>query len=305
MDISLFRDLDRLKQTGNFSRAAMQVNLSQPAFSRRIKALETWVGTTLVDRSRQPVSLTESGAQILEAGMQALSRIESERNQIREAQLLPDRYVTTFAAQHSISWRFYPAWLQAFEDAYGPVLSSLRADDLPNCLRVLKKGEVDFVIAYQHRSIEYDSSAESILIGSDKLIPVCKPKMDGTPMFDFDNPDVETPFLEYGDSTPIGAQLKPILLSQGLTHRLRTVYENSMGGALRIRARSGDGVAWLSQSLVQPDLENKLLVRIGDPDWDVELDIRLYRNANNLNQVTRSIWSFLKGRQAEPMVTMD
>ena len=169
----------------------------------------------------------------------------------------------------------------------------------------IHESEVDFVIGYQHRSIEYDSSAESILIGSDKLIPVCKPKKDGSPMFDFGNPDVETPFLEYGDSTPIGAQLKPILISQGLTHRLRTVYENSMGGALRIRARSGDGVAWLSQSLVQPDLENKLLVRIGDPAWDVDLDIRLYRNADNLNQITRSIWSFLKGRQAEPMVTMD
>ena len=134
------------------SQAAALVNLSQPAFSRRIKALETWVGATLVDRSHQPVSLTDAGVQMLEAGLQALARIERERSQIREAQSLPDKYIVTFAAQHSIGWRFYPAWLQALEETYGPILSRLRADDLPNCLRDLDKGDVDFVVAYQSKS---------------------------------------------------------------------------------------------------------------------------------------------------------
>jgi len=118
MDTSLFRDLQRLRQTGNFSQAAVLGNLSQPAFSRRIKALEAWVGATLVDRTRHPVRLTEAGTQMLEAGLQALSRIEQERSQILEAQSLPDKYVVTFAAQHSISWRFYPAWLLSLEEAY-------------------------------------------------------------------------------------------------------------------------------------------------------------------------------------------
>ena len=62
--------------TGNFSQAAELSNISQPAFSRRIKTLEAWVGVTLIDRSRQPVKLTEAGTQMLEAGLQALTRIE-------------------------------------------------------------------------------------------------------------------------------------------------------------------------------------------------------------------------------------
>ena len=107
MDILLFKDLERLGMTGNFSQAAELSNISQPAFSRRIKALESWVGAVLVDRSRQPVKLTEAGRQILEAGLQSIARIEQERSQIIEAQASPDKYIVTFGAQHSISWRFF------------------------------------------------------------------------------------------------------------------------------------------------------------------------------------------------------
>lgn len=312
MDIDLFRDLERLKLTGNFSQAAVLANLSQPAFSRRIRALEAWVGVTLADRSRQPVRLTEAGQQMLEAGLQALSRIETERGQILEAQSLPDKYVVTFGAQHSIGWRFFPAWLQALEQTFGPFLSRLRADDLPGCMRDLQSGDIDFVIAYHSHSaglsrVAQGQSApwgkphgvlESLVIGADKLIPVCRPGSDGRPLFRFHGQSVEMPFLRFGDGAPISRHLEPLLREKSLAGRLRTVYENSMAGALRIRAQAGDGVAWLPRSLVAPDLENGLLVRTGEPDWDVKLDIRLYRDKERTNRVTRSIWSFLDVRQS-------
>jgi len=264
MDTTLFQDLERLWQTGNFSQAAALGNLSQPAFSRRIKSLAGWVGATLVARSHQPVSLTEAGVQMLEAGLQALARIEHERSQILEAQSLPDKYIVTFAAQHSIGWRFYPAWLQALEETYGPVLSLLWADDLPNCLRDLGNGDVDFVIAYQRKDTAAANLLASVSIGSDYLIPVCKPDAEGRPVFSFATPEIEMPFLRFGDAAPIGSHLEPLLVAQNLHGRLRTVYENSMAGALRIRARAGDGVAWLPKSLVAPDLESGFLVRTGE-----------------------------------------
>ncbi|WP_176445321.1 LysR family transcriptional regulator [Maliponia aquimaris] len=304
MDVDLFRDLDRLRQTGNFSQAAALGHLSQPAFSRRIKSLEEWVGARLVDRSRQPVKLTEAGAQILEAGLQALARIEHERSQILEAQSLPDKYVVTFGAQHSIAWRFYPAWLQALEEAHGPLLSRLRADDLPSCLRDLKNGDVDFVMAYARRDAPASPAADSIMVGEDRLVPVCKPDAAGLPLFRFDDtPGVRMPFLRFGDTAPIGAHLEPLFAQKRLHDRLRTVYENSMTGALRIRARAGDGVAWLPQSLVAPDLASGILVRTGDPDWDVDLSIRLFRNAARTNRTTRAVWSFLEVRQSVSLVS--
>lgn len=304
MDMFLFRDLERLQRTGNFSQAAALSNLSQPAFSRRIKSLETWVGATLVDRSRQPVSLTNAGDRMLEAGLQALTRIEQERNQIVELQTLPEKYVVTFGAQHSIGWRFYPDWLKALEFAYGPVMSRLRADDLPNCMRDLQNGDVDFVIAYADKKEPLRSLVGSIMIGEDQLVPVCKPNADGSPLFDFEAEGVKMPFLRFGDTAPIGKNLEPLFAKYAISDRLRTVYENSMAGALRIRAQAGDGVAWLPKSLVMPDLASGILVRTGDPEWVVDLSIRLLRNKERSNKVTRAIWTFLEVRQPISLVSV-
>jgi DNA-binding transcriptional LysR family regulator len=308
MDITRFRDLERLSQTGNFSQAAELNNLSQPAFSRRIKALETWVGVTLVDRSRQPVRLTAAGLQMLEAGLQAFARIEAERSQILESQSLPDRYVVTFAAQHSIGWRFFPAWMQALEESYGPILSRLRADDLPNCLRDLKRGQVDFVVAYlgtdpngpDHAEV---GSFDGVSIGTDRLIPVCKPMSDGTPLFEFDDDETAVPLLRFGDAAPLGRHVDRLLTSRNIGSRLKTVYENSMTGALRIRARDGTGVAWLPESLVAPDLSTGLLVRTGQPHWTVDLEIKLLRSKAGSNRLTRSLWSFLEVRQSVSLLS--
>lgn len=302
MDVTLFRDLERLQRTGNFSQAAALGHLSQPAFSRRIKSLEAWVGATLVDRSHQPVTLTEAGAQMLEAGLQACARIEQERSQILEAQSLPDKYVVTFGAQHSVGWRFFPEWFQALEEAYGPILSRLRADDLPNCMRELKSGDLDFVIAYQGQDTTPSSAFASVLIGKDQLIPVCKPDQDGHPMFQFDKADVEMPYLRFGNAAPISEHLQPLFENQGLNSRLRVVYENSMAGALRIRARAGDGVAWLPRSVVSPDLDAKLLVCTGASEWQIDLEIRLFANPEQSNRMTRSIFSFLEVRQNVPLL---
>lgn len=306
MDLTWFRDLSHLARTGNFSRAAQLSNVSQPALSRRIKAMEAWVGALLVDRSRHPVVLTGAGMQMLEAGQQALARLDSERKSIREAQSLPDRDVVTFAAQHSIAWRFYPTWLQAFEDTYGPIISRLRADDLPNCLQDLEAGTVDFVLAYASRrasAVASSRDVDSVRIGRDSLIPVSKAGADARPMFDIDRKQPATiPYLRFGAAAPISQHLAPLLEARNIQNKLQMVYENSMAGALRIRAREGIGIAWLPKSLVAPDLETGILVLAGGKKWEVALDIKLYRVRRHANTITNKIWSFLERRQDKPLL---
>ncbi|MDX2203365.1 MAG: LysR family transcriptional regulator [Hyphomicrobiaceae bacterium] len=309
MNLSWVRDLEHLAQTGNFSRAAKLSHLSQPALSRRIKALEDWAGASLVDRSRHPVKLTGAGVQILEAGQQALSRLESERTGIREAQALPDRYTVKFAAQHSIGWRFYPAWLQSFESAFGPLMSRLRADDLPNCLQDLETGAVDFVVAYASRKaspIAGFRDIEGVRIGRDLLIPVARRGADGRPMFTLDRRNsVGIPFLRFGVTAPISQHIEPLLRTSGLRARLQVVYENSMGGALRIRVRDGTGLAWLPESLVAPDLEAGVLAQAGASRWQIPLDIMLYKMRQQENALIGKIWRFLKAREDSPLLSSE
>ena len=306
VNLSWFDDLGTLAQTGNFSRAAQLQNISQPAFSRRIKALEAWVGIKLVDRGQHPVMLTSAGQQMLEASKQALERIRYERAQILEARMVPDKYVVRFGAQHSIGWRFFPAWLQAFENVYGALISRLRADDLQICVDDLSNGEIDFAIAYESaysKNTSHGFTLESIRIGTDSLVPVCKPDSDNTPLFRFDQgKGSKVPWLRFGESAPISRHIDPLLDSLKIRNKLFPIYENSMAGALRIRARDGDGVAWLPQSLVAPDLEAGLLVVTGKANWKIDLEIRLLRNSEFTNITTRRIWAFLATRQEVPLL---
>src|SRR6267154_2473908 len=61
MEMKWLEDFLSLVDTRNFTRSAELRFTTQPAFSRRIKSLEEWVGTTLLNRSSQPISLTSAG----------------------------------------------------------------------------------------------------------------------------------------------------------------------------------------------------------------------------------------------------
>ena len=65
MELYWLQDFLALVRTGNFSKAAMERHVTQSAFSRRIQALEDWVGAPLFDRSGHPVELTGAGQQLL------------------------------------------------------------------------------------------------------------------------------------------------------------------------------------------------------------------------------------------------
>ena len=54
MDLNWLRDFESLARTRNFTRAATERNITQSAFSRRIKALESWVGSPMVNRATYP-----------------------------------------------------------------------------------------------------------------------------------------------------------------------------------------------------------------------------------------------------------
>ena len=58
MNLSWLDDFAALAASGNFSRAADERHMTQPAFSRRVRALEEWLGVDLFDRSSQPAKLT-------------------------------------------------------------------------------------------------------------------------------------------------------------------------------------------------------------------------------------------------------
>ncbi len=61
MDFQQLKNYLVLCDTLNFRKAAVQINIVQPALSRQIQLLENEIGATLFDRSKRTVTLTEAG----------------------------------------------------------------------------------------------------------------------------------------------------------------------------------------------------------------------------------------------------
>src|SRR5258706_13018384 len=107
MELIWFEDYLALAETLNFSRAAEARHVTQPAFSRRIRALEGWIGAALFTRTTHAVALTSAGehfqnqAEVLTRGVHQL------RRDTLEVSCRGDR-VPSIAATHELSCTFIP-----------------------------------------------------------------------------------------------------------------------------------------------------------------------------------------------------
>ncbi|MET1083646.1 MAG: LysR family transcriptional regulator [Burkholderiales bacterium] len=75
MELAWLEDFLALVDCGNFSRAAERRHVTQPAFSRRVRALEAWVGAALFDRRTHAVALTRAGERFRPVAEEALRRL--------------------------------------------------------------------------------------------------------------------------------------------------------------------------------------------------------------------------------------
>ena len=86
MDSRLLTHFLALMDTGNFARAAEQVHLSQPAFSRSIQQLEAQLGVTLFDRGRQgaqPTPFARAALPHVRQTLSALSALQQEMDALK------------------------------------------------------------------------------------------------------------------------------------------------------------------------------------------------------------------------------
>lgn len=72
-------------ETGNISRAAQKIFLTQPALSRQIKSLEDEIGQCLLERQAHSVRLTPVGEVLLEEARELLQRADILLDRVRSA----------------------------------------------------------------------------------------------------------------------------------------------------------------------------------------------------------------------------
>src|SRR5258706_587636 len=114
LEIKWLEDFLSLAESGSFSRSAEQRHVTQPAFSRRIRALENWVGAELIDRTSYPTKLTAAGEAFRERAAEIVQDVFDTRATLRgQRPIAAD--TLSFAVPHALSLNFYPKWLTKLE----------------------------------------------------------------------------------------------------------------------------------------------------------------------------------------------
>ncbi|MCV5372119.1 LysR family transcriptional regulator, partial [Escherichia coli] len=97
-----------LEKCRNFSQAAVSRHVSQPAFSRRIRALEQATGVELFNRQVTPLQLSEQGKIFHSQIRHLLQQLESNLAELRGGSDYAQRKIK-IAAAHSLSLGLLPS----------------------------------------------------------------------------------------------------------------------------------------------------------------------------------------------------
>ena len=295
MNLTWLDDFFALAASGNFSRAAEERHMTQPAFSRRIRALEEWVGTDLFDRSSQPARLTAAGEWFRDTAHDLtarVARVPGEARAVAEAQSTALR----FAATHALSFTFVTGWLHRLESRTTVGTITLISDVFARCEAMLLESRVQFVMSHAHPQSSSELLVQGfpfVRVGSDRLIPVSAPDATGSPHHSLAHATTEhpLPLLSYSAESGLGRILREVRGAALERCPAHSVFTAHLASVLRSMALDGRGIAWLPRTLVVDDLASGRLVEAAPGDWTIDLEIRLYRDRSPLGKAAEEFWA--------------
>jgi LysR family transcriptional regulator, hypochlorite-specific transcription factor HypT len=301
MDTKWLEDFVSLAGTRSFSRSAQLRHVTQPAFSRRIQALEAWAGVDLVDRSIFPTRLTAAGETFLAQAHELLAGLQATRNLMRAHQNSGDDMID-FALPHTLAFAFFPTWLLELRRSFPQLKTRLIALNVHDAVLRLTEGHCDLLLAYDHPSQPLQLSAERyemLTLGRETLAPFARADAEGRPLWRLPGSAAsKLPFLSYASGAYMSRLVDHILKSAPQPSHLNLVYETDMAESLKAMALEGHGLAFLPASSVRKELRAKRLAPAGDPDaWQLTMEVRLVRerpaSARAVKAGAQALWEHL------------
>jgi DNA-binding transcriptional LysR family regulator len=304
METKWLEDFVSLAETRSFSRSAQLRHVTQPAFSRRIQALEAWAGVDLVDRSSYPTRLTPAGETFHGQALEVLGALQATRNLMRAHHRAGDQDMIDFALPHTLAFTFFPHWLMGLRKRFGPVKSRLIALNVHDAVLRLTEGACDLLIAYHHASQPLQLPGERyemLSLGEESLAPYCKADADGRPLFLLPGAahGAALPFLGYAAGAYMARLVEQIVKHAPAPPKLETIYETDMAEGLKAMALEGHGLAFLPASSVRKEVRARRLVSAAPGDgWELTMQLRIYRErpevARHRKPAAQALWEFVR-----------
>src|SRR6478609_1372543 len=241
MELIWLEDYLALADALNFSRAASARHVTQPAFSRRIRALEDWIGAPLFIRTTHSVALTPAGEQFrnqAEVLTRALHQLRRDTLEVAGRGAGP----LSIAATHALSFTFFPKWVRGNEKILALGTLNLISDSMQACEQMMLRGDAQFLLCHYHKDVSSPVASgqfKSIVVGADTLVPLSAPLGNGVARWRLHGGE-PVKYLAYSAQSGLGRIVASQWEGKDRALSLETVFTSHLAATLLSMARAGD-----------------------------------------------------------------
>ena len=187
MELDQLRYFLQVAQRGNFTRAAQDLMISQPALSRSIQKLEEELGQPVFERKSRSVCLTDAGTLLQGRALQILRLIEETKAEITDD---GQSGRVRIGAIPTIAPYFLPELLRSFSTEFPKASLIVQENTTDVLLKCCTQGEIDLAILALPVAAKYLETEE---LFEEELLVVLPP----------DHPLVDQPKVRLSDIEPL------------------------------------------------------------------------------------------------------
>lgn len=289
MQLKWLEDLLALQEAGSIVRAAQRRHVTHPAFGRRLRALEAWAGTPLIERDAPTLQFTPAGEAMLDAAREAITALGRVRHGTAREGVDERVHIVT---GRTLARTLLATWYGRMQTVLGQGRLQVSTMAMQDSIEVLEAGGAQFLLIYYHRVLvtRLDPRRFTHLrLADEALIPVSGVTPEGRALHALSRRK-EAPLLAFASGLALGRLVNDHLGSHPRPPLLRTAIETDSADAAHEFVLRGFGIAWLPRSMVAADCRQGRMAEVGDGSHQVPLEVRLYRSRNPLGPLAEALW---------------
>ena len=240
----------------NFTKAADVLYISQPSLSKQIKTLEKNLDTLLINRERNTISLTESGAVLLQYSERILALCEESCRALIDLKN-GDRGNLTVGASQTIGTYLMPRILALFAQNYPQIDLKVQVNSTRLIAKNIINREIDIAVVGGEISDDLKKNLtiqpfvydELSLIISKSHPFAKKKKINKEDLYCLD-------FITLNSNSTIKKFIDNILSQNAIdTKQLRTILQLNSIESIKTAVSLGLGAAFVSSSAIEKEIQ--------------------------------------------------